>query len=209
MADINIGTEYRFQRVDTGKSVIVLRGLTAPTLTQAGGRWNVIARPRRTDFITYEGSNLRVMDVPIMFDGWAQLDSIEEDIDILNAMRLPPGDLSPPPQVRCYGALPVTGIKWVITNIEFGDIVIWHEGGYRLRQDATVTLTQYEETESLEIKPPATSRMYNVAKGDTLKSISKDQYGTSKYWRLIQKANNIRDPKKLPKKLRLPVIINP
>lgn len=206
-ASIDIGLYYRFTRQDTSKSVVVKRDAAAPRMTSVGGRWNVVNRPRRTSFTVWDGTDLYKMDVPILFDGWDTGRSMEDAVSILNQMRIPPSDLTPPPQVRIEGAVPVKNAVWVIEGIDFGDNVIWHPDGYRLRQDAVVHLLQYAESTPLQIKPAMTAHIYHVRAGDTLKSISKSQYGTPKFWSAIKNANNIRDPKKLPKTLRIPQII--
>lgn len=206
--DMDIEIEYRFIRQDTKAGVTVKRGMTGAKMMGVGGRWNVINRPRRTSFTTWDGSDLYTMDVPIFFDGWDTTRSMEDAISILNQMRIPPTDNSPPPTVRVEGALPVKNALWVITGIDFED-EIWHENGYRLRQYATVHLLQFNQADQLEIKAPQTSRIITVKAGDTLKSISKDQYGTPIYWSALRKANGIRDHKtiKVGQKLRIPVIV--
>lgn len=207
--DFNIEVYYRFTRLDLRTSVLTKRDAAPPMITNVGGRWNVVNRPRRRSFTTYDGSDLYAMDVPIFFDGLDTGRSMEDAISILNQMSIPPSDFATPPQVLIDGAVPVKGATWVLSPaITWGTNVIWHEDGYRLRQDAVVHLLEFAEAKQLAIKPPATS--HTVATGGrTLRQISRDEYGTIKYWSAIQKANNIRDPKKLPKTLRIPVIVNP
>lgn len=203
---MDIEVFYEFTRQDTGASVQVKRDADAAKLVGVGGRWNIVNRPRRQSFVTWDGDDLYTMDVPILFDGFDTTRSMEDAISILNQMRIKTDDYSPPPTVKIEGALPVKNATWVIEGIDFGD-EIWHESGFRLRQSAIVHLLQYITADALQIKAPATSKVINVKDGDTLKSISKAQYGTPIYWSAIKKANSIRDPKKLPKTLRIPVII--
>lgn len=210
MADsLNIEIYYRFTRLDLHTFVDAKRDAAPPTITNVGGRWNVVNRPRRTSFTTYDGSDLYAMDVPIFFDGLDTGRSMEDAISILNQMSIPPSDLATPPQVLIDGALPVKGATWVLSPaITWGTNVIWHEDGYRLRQDAVVHLLQFAAAKQLSIKPPATSHTVVVG-GRSLKQISRDEYGTPQYWSVIKNANKIRDIKKLPKTLRIPVIVNP
>lgn len=209
-SEFNIELYYRFTRIDTGVSIDAKRDAAPATIVGVGGRWNVINRPRRTSFVTWDGSDPYTMDVPIFFDGLDSGRSQENAISILNQMSISPGDFAAPPQIYIDGALPVKGATWVLNpQISWGTNVIWHEDGYRLRQDAVVHLLQFVEAQALSIKPPSTSHTYTVKAGDTLKSISRTEYGTPKYWSAIQKANSIRDPKKLPKTLRIPAIVNP
>lgn len=207
-ASINIGKQYKFTRLDTSKSVTMKRDADPPTITQGSGRWNEVTRPRRTSFVTYNGSDLYRMDVPILFDGWDTGRSMEDAISILNQMCQSPGDYTPPPTVDIEGAVPVKGGKWVLDPMPtWGTQVIWHPDGYRLRQDCVVHLLEFVEADNLSIKPPATNQIYHVKAGDTLKSISKQFYGTPKFWSVIKNANKIRDVKKLPKTLRIPQIV--
>lgn len=207
--DLDIQRFYRLTRKDNHNSIIVKRDASPPTLVSVGGRWSVIDRPRQQSFTVWNGDDLYRMDLPILFDGWDDLDSVEDQVAILNNMRLSKETFQPPPQIDIDGAVPVKGATWVIESIDFGQNVIWHEDGYRLRQDAVVHLLQYVEAETLKITPPATAHTYRVKAGDTLKSISKSQYGTSKYWSAIKNANNIRDIKKLPKTLKIPALVSP
>jgi nucleoid-associated protein YgaU len=46
-----------------------------------------------------------------------------------------------------------------------------------------------------------------VVAGETLASIAKQEYGDPKYAAVIKSANNIRDPKQLPKKLTIPPLV--
>lgn len=206
-ADFNIGLYYRLTRLDNNNSIIVRRDADPPQLISGGGRWNVINRPRRGAFTVWDGDDPYRMDVPILIDGWPST-SVEDDIAILQQMRHRTDDYSPPPKIKIEGALPVKGATWVLENdTDWGSNVIWHPENYRLRQDCIVHLLQFQTADNLTIKAPSTSHTYVVKAGDTLKSISRSQYGTPAYWSTIKNANNIRDPKKLPKTLRIPTII--
>jgi len=206
------GVYYRIVRLDTKTDRLVLRDAASPKLVSVGGRWNVVNRPRRVSFTSWEGSDPYRMDLPILMDGWDDIESVQDDIHFINELRLAQDPFVPPPQIRVYGALPVSSDisgGWVVESIDFGDNVIWHESGYRLRQDAVLHLLQYIPVKSLEIKPGSTAHMHTVKPGETLKSISKDEYGTTQYWSAIKNANGIRDGKKLPKKLKIPPIVSP
>lgn len=210
VANLNIGLYYRITRQDSHKSVVIKRDSDPPTLVEVGGRWTINERPRRRSFTTWAGDDPYRMDVPVLFDGWDDNGSVEDEIALLNQMQISPSDYSKPPQIKIEGAVPVKDATWVLDpHISWGTNVIWHPAGYRLRQDAVIHLLQYIAPDSLTIRPPATARTYKVKKGDTLKSISRDEYGTPKYWSALKSANNIRDVKKLPANLKIPVIVNP
>lgn len=202
---------YRITRLDKKNSILVLRDATPPKLVSVGGRWDVVNRPRRVSFTTWNGSDPYRMDLPILIDGLDDDVNVQPDIAFINNLRLAQQAFSPPPQVEVEGAIPVESPDegWVVESIDFGDNVIWHPKGYRLRQDAVLHLLQYIPITSLSIKPGSTAHMRRVRSGDTLKSISKDEYGTTKYWSAIKNANGLRDVKKLPKYLKIPPIVSP
>lgn len=207
-SEFDHGLYYKITRLDNNNSILVLRDAAPPTMVSVGARWTTVNRPRRKSFITWDGNDPYRMDLPILFDGWDDLDSVESDVAILNNMRLS-DDYVQPPRIIIEGAVPVKRDKWVIESIDWGDHVIWHEAGYRVRQDAVVHLLEYVEPQQLAIKPVTTSQIIHVKAGDTLKSLSREYYGTPKYWSAIKKANNLRDGKKLPGTLRIPPIVNP
>jgi nucleoid-associated protein YgaU len=132
---------------------------------------------------------------------------MEDAVAILNNMRIAPSDYTPPPQVQVDGALPVKGATWIINGIDWGDNVLWHQDGYRVRQDGIVHLLQYVAPDQLSIRPSTVSHTHNVVAGETLASIAKQEYGDPKYAAVIKSANNIRDPKQLPKKLTIPPLV--
>src|SRR4051812_1555709 len=193
---------YYTIRSSNGVAINVLRGDEAPKMTGGGGGWQTIARPRRVGVTVWTGREPYQMDVSVLFDGWADNDSQEDQIRALNQMQMG-GDLKEPPTIEIDGGVPVSGAKWVMT-IDWGDDVIWQvgQGGamYRTRQDAVLHLTQYNAQDELKVKGGGnlqTPRRYTVRKGDDLRSISQHMYGTPNRWKEIQSANNLRDPKKI------------
>ena len=204
--DFDIGLYYKITRSDNGDNIQPLRDASPPVLVSVGARWSVIERPRRVSYTQWAGDDPFRMDLPILLDGWDKLESVEPDIIFLNGARRATHDYTAPPLVYVEGAVPVKGNKWIIEGIDFGDNVIWHEDGYRVRQDAVIHLLDYVPLDQLSIKPPSTTHKHTVKAGETLKSISRDEYGSVKYWSFIKNANNIRDVKKLPKTLTIPAL---
>lgn len=211
---MNLARFYTFTP-SRGKPVTVRRGEGGPKMTAGGGGWETIARPRRTGFTEWAGGSPYEMDVPVLFDGWASDTSQEMAISFLNQMKMSPGPWLPPPTVKITGLVPVKGATWVIQDINWGENVIWKaagDGGYRLRQDAVVQLLQFIAEDRLSIRkqvPPI--KLHIVRKGDTLASISKNHYGSTKYVTMLKKANNIRDPNhlRLGGTIKLPPVSKP
>jgi LysM repeat protein len=203
-------------RSSTGASVLVYRGDGSPKMVGGGGGWDTVSRPRRVALTLWNGRDPYAMDIPILFDGWADDTSVEAAIARLNQMQMSPGPNVSPPTVQIDGAVPVKGATWVITSIDWGDNVIWTQdgnSGYRLRQDAVVHLLQFVAEEKLHIARAkiAPGQFYTTKSGDTLKSVAKKKYGDASKWKVIANANNIRDPKKVHAgmHLRIPPLPKP
>jgi hypothetical protein len=209
---IVLSDRYFYTFVDSnGTTVRVLRGDAPPRMTDGGGGWSTVARPRRVGLTLWQGRNPYAMDVPILFDGFATGESVEDDIARLNQMQMG-DDFNPPPSVTISGAVPIKGATWVMT-VDWGDNVFWEQGGdgdpYRTRQDAVVHLTEFEPEKRLVVTGKSTlPNIYIVTRGgETMKTIARAIYGHTSKWTKIKEANpKVRDPNKLPigTKLRIP-----
>jgi nucleoid-associated protein YgaU len=198
------------------------------------GGWTVTSRLRRTGLTMWTGKDPIRLAVPILFDGYIDGQTQEYQISRLSRMALPPekgltgGE---PTIVHISGnAIPNPGpANWVIENIQWGTNVVYdfdNNGNLvRMRQDAVVNLIQYVADDRLAFSKlpqgkrhlsPATAgskgyqKHYTVQRGDTLAKIANKVYKQPKPndWKLIAKANKIRDPRsikvgqvlKIPKK---------
>ena len=156
------------------------------------------------------------MDVSVLFDGLRTDDSVEMAISRLNQMQMSPSDLTPPPTVKIFGAVPIKGATWTI-EVEWGDNIIYdadNNNGFRVRQDAVVHMTQFIHEDRLKVAAlkiiPAGTHV--IKKGETLRKIAKLWYGDANKAPMIRQANPwVRDPNKLPrgKRLRIPADMNP
>jgi hypothetical protein len=190
---------YTFISSEGGR-VTMMRGDGIPKMTGGGGGWSIEARPRRVGLTIWKGRDPYTMDVPVLFDGWMDDNSQENEISVLNQMQMG-GDLKEPPTVTIEGAVPVKGIRWVISGIDWGDQVIYDDNS-RYRQDAVVHLTQYNPEDRLKTFGGGnlqTPRIHVVRKGETLRSIANQYYKDANKWKIIAAANNIRDPKSIKK----------
>lgn len=198
--------KYTFTTYD-GSSVTVMRGSAAPKMVGGNPTWNVVNRPRRTGLTQWQGHEPYQMDVPVLFDAYATFESnVESAIARLQQMQ----QGSPPPTITVEGAVPIKGIRWVITGIDWGDEVIWSGTSQRAyareRQDAIVHLMQYIKEERLavqNVKPQP--RRHTYKKGETLRQIALKWYKDASKWKLIRDANNIRDPQNIPDKKSLKI----
>jgi hypothetical protein len=145
----------------------VLAGEGAPTLAGGFAKWGVIDRPRRVGMTVLQGYDPMTMDVPVRFDDvihQAGVD-LERDIQMLHWMagrgklfaadgHVGASGKGDSPIVNVYSSdshgkqtplIPpdVWDIDWVITGLTFDPSPIRNTAGRRIRQDVTVTLTQY------------------------------------------------------------------
>lgn len=203
-------TQWRWYTFNGGgDTVVVQRGEEPPTITDGYGGWEVLERPRRTGYVQWKGISPYRMKLACLIDGWREEKGVERVIERLSAMALPV-EGGEPPIVDVIGATPLPEVRrWVIESLEWGTNVIWseHTGdhpAYRRRQDVVVNLLQHVEAESLPRgknvgggRPPRKIKTWKWRKGDTLRKVSVKAYGNQKYWSVIAKANQIRDPKKI------------
>jgi len=72
--------------------------------------------------------------------------------DLESLARRQPGD-STPHSVRLYGAVPHTGTRWIIQNLEWGDAIRDKATGRRMRQQVTVSLVEFFQPAALRRLP--------------------------------------------------------
>jgi hypothetical protein len=204
---------------------------TPVQITGGYGGWTVTSRQRRTGLTMWMGKDPIRMSVPVLFDGYSDMDGQEVNISRLSRMALPPTGQIEPPTVQVTGrGIPHPGPKnWVIENLQWGTNVIWdHDVNgsiVRLRQDCVVNLMQYvagdrqafsglnpAKSSGSKAKPGSKGfqKPVKVKAGDSLSKIANRVYKNPKPgdWKLIAKANNIKDPRsikpgqtlKIPKK---------
>jgi hypothetical protein len=112
---------YYYLKSNNGLELYVLRDDAAPKITGGLGGWEIVDRRRRKGLTNWTGRQPWQMSVPVLFNGWFDPPySIDPDVAVLNRMAF--GDnFVIPPTVTAEGVLPITGIKWVIQNIDYGD----------------------------------------------------------------------------------------
>jgi hypothetical protein len=188
------GHKITIQAVAVQLGVKCLLGPDGGKLTGGFGVWNEIAVPRADPLTQWSGRHLYTMDLDLMLDGWSPQSSVEHNIASLEAMaKRVPASLTPPP-LRIIGAVPMPGLKWVITGIDYGDVLRSVRTGQRLRQELTLHLMEYREETDLKTLPRAGAsakppRKYKVKKGDNLKKIAAKLLGKSSDWEQIAKLN--------------------
>lgn len=206
-------------------SVTALRGEEPPRIVGGYGGWEQVDRPGRASLVQWVGVGAYQLELPLLFDGWSNMSSVDDDCETLERMARPPDAGVEPPTIRITGAVPHRGIGWVVDTdgLDWGDSD-YHQDGYRLRQFVVVTLLQRVLEDRVSELPAAeqirreqslvttaggfggAARVYTVKIGDTLPKIAAAMYGDYKRWRDIGKANSLRDPNALTvgQEIRLP-----
>jgi len=156
------------QAFTTQRSFTVLAGEGAPTITSGWAKWGIIDRPRREGMTVLQGYDPIIMDVPVRFDDVVHQAGadLERDIQILHWMagrgklygsgsiRIGAAGAGDSPLVRVFSSdgagnqsalIPpdVHDLRWVISGLAFDPNPLRGPHGHRIRQDATITLTQY------------------------------------------------------------------
>jgi hypothetical protein len=222
-----------FASWDPAYQCTALLGDGAGTPTGGYGGWQLVTRDRAISLTEWQGKEPLQIDIPILFDGFAEGISMDSTIKVLEKMAgMGIGGNEPPIMTfNSGGVIPwdyhnAHWIDWVISNIQWGDV---HRGpgGETLRAVATVTVTQFIDDDILSKLSPAARRRnkgknktkagteragakhktYVVKKDhESLVTIAKKELGDGSRWHEIAKLNNIRDPKATKKGqvLRLP-----
>lgn len=198
-------------------NVKVLMDATPPQLIGGGAKYENVDRRRRPGLTIYTGRDPVQQKLSILFDANDTTPDPVQAMINLDRMWRPP-----PRMIKLIGPVFRKDIDaWVITDITWGTNVMReiqpHGGSKRTRQDAVVTVSEYITPDHVEKygnkRGPSMRKMprpkfthYVVRRGDTLSKISLKMYKNAKYWKEIQKANHIRDPKKLKvgQNLRMP-----
>ena len=191
-------------------TVVAWMGKDPPTMTDGYGGWTVRNRPRRQGLTVYAGHEPYTMELPLLFDGFRENDPVDAELSALERMARPPADYQEPPLVRVTGPIPHADLQWVINGIRWGTSVR-NEGGYRVRQEVTLTLLRYIAEDRVNVKGSAerarsktsgstssgggSVKLYTVKSGDTLSGIAAKLLGNYKRWTEIASLNGIRDPK--------------
>lgn len=194
------------------------------TIQPAGGvgGWGRRVRPKRPPAVEWEGEPEETLTFSLLFDGYEEGRSVEQDCQRLLRLGKKRAHLKPPPILELRYGNVGRGQLWVIDSLAWGD-ELRNRRLQRLRQEVTVTLLRYEEAE-VTLTPTQRhrdrqgsrggssgsgadrNRVYTVKAGDTLSSIAARKLGRAGRWPEIAKLNKLRDPNHLRvgQRLRLP-----
>jgi hypothetical protein len=153
----------------------VLLGPDGWKITGGFGGWETTTRPRAVGMTTWDGVPPLEGDLHLLYNEWNGVEQrIQQLIDVARGTnRAVPGI------VLLDGIASLPTDRWVIGNLEFGDLVIRNHAMRRTRQDVTVHLIEYVPPiyETLRKnalqKPRPKTVIYKVKRGDTPAKIAR------------------------------------
>jgi hypothetical protein len=193
-------------------SVSAILAEDMPNVTGFGG-WVEVVRPRRVNFVDWQGQSPKRLSFGMMLDVWGDGPlTVEQDCRDLERMASAGPQHQRPPTVRITeGQMPHMDVSWVIDTLTWGDCIRQRETGKRVRQVVSLVLVAVSDPYASAKSPAAANRAARPSRGgmahaptyrvktntETLSAIAASQYGDASKWHDIAKANNIRDPKHL------------
>lgn len=166
---------------------------------EVGVNWKVSPQPKgKSTTPQYQGAQPRTLTVELILDAFAVPPlPPSPTIALLKSLTQPlPVTKSVPKVIFGWGANIVMA-KAYVTKLSFA-----HERfllGMPVRTKVTIGLTEEPPPDPLPSQNPtsgglATRRTRTLVEGDTLASISYQEYGDPNYWRALAVANGIDDP---------------
>lgn len=207
-----------------GLEFTALLGDGSPTPKGGYAGWETIDRSRRVGLTEWKGVDPLSLEIPLLFDNFADGSSIELAIRQLEKMAGLSSDINEPPLVifDSGGVIPhdssnASHLDWIVSDIQWGD-ADRNRYGNRIRQAVTLTVMEYIDDDHLSRTSAARRRRHrrrrnqhhNQARGrahkkryvvkganETLETIAAHILHSAHRWREIRKLNpKFRDPKK-------------
>jgi hypothetical protein len=188
-----------------------------------------VPRPRRVSMVHYQGAPPIHLTGQIVLDTWTWWPeaTVDGDVHMLEVMAgLDPRHVKPYVLNIVGNGIPHTQFDWFIWDLTWGDMIRNTEGQLK-QQWVDIELVEavgpgydrpVEDIDNIEQPSSGHGRFYPtpknkkfagtwlVKKGDTLQFIAKQVYHDVSRWKLIARANNITNPKRLQpgQKLKCP-----
>lgn len=197
-----------------------LLGQGSPRVIDGYAKWVSVERKRKRAVTEWTGTNPLKVEIPLVIDYHTspfEFGGMKCEADIRTLERMAgldePGDVFPPEVLwdanASHDNSEASHLRWYVTDLQWGD-AMWHGAGNRIRQAATIQLTQKVDDDFITSGAkkqrakkrrkkggrPA-SRTYRVKAGDkSLKHIAARELGNAALWTVIANLQNpkIRDP---------------
>lgn len=189
-----------------------------PIVTSGYGGWTLITRPKKVSLTDWNGVDPFRLQIGLILDSYALNAFIPLDTTVDDACKaievMASADRNSnarPPRVKIIGPVPKANLTYVIETLTWGDAIRNRDTGLRERQALTIGLLELVEDTLLNSLSPAKTmrsavqaawnetvpKSYTVMLGDTMGTIAARFYGKQSAWKVIAKANNLRDPTKI------------
>lgn len=207
LRDVSDGN-VRLHCLNPPLSETIRMGPDPPVLSGGVGGWETTQRPRGVSMTTWGGVDPFELTVNLLLGGAHLLDdapSQEHRIQqIINVAR---GTRNHIPGIVYIDGIPgLPADKWVITGLDWGDVVRRRGDMHRIRQMLTITFTEYQAPEYELLKKGALRKakpktvVYTVKKGDTPAKIAKHRRGDWKDIRAVNRKGVIKKANQQPRK---------
>lgn len=200
----------------------------APAVTSGYGGWSRVARPRDSALTEWVGRDTLSITIDFVIDDFASGRGVyvESKCQILEELAgVESGDPEPPlcelhsnpDHLMPHGFARASQNQWFVDNLTWDqDSIRYNRAGNRTRAAGTLIVSVYVADERLHpaaekrkvSKTPITKggskrKFYTVLPGDTLHKIAarRDTYNDWRKWKLIAKANHIRNDRQLERRI--------
>lgn len=172
--------------------------------TSGYGGWEEIERVGRKPITAFRGSPTLKKTLPIILDGYMKREPVDELMRAIERMARSE-DEQEPPTVRLVGPVRHADRSWVLTEIDWGEVIRRSPDGAYLRQHAVLSFTEFVDAKTAISKPgkrpkgkkKSKARRHRVKKGETLRTIASKYLGSPKRWKEIADLNGLRAPDRL------------
>lgn len=167
--------------------------------------WQQVQRMWRTSFTEWQGAPGYELQIPIIFDKFPQMVSVEKEISRMEKMarKLEGKARTPILEVDAGGACPHDSTNdpdklWVCSACAWTADYVTNREYKRVRQETVVTVWEWIPDKLFTTKERVphrhVPRTYKIKKHDTLQKIAAFFFHDQAKWHDIARLNHIRDP---------------
>jgi hypothetical protein len=169
----------RLRSTNPPLNVYARLGPDAPKLTGGFGGWEVTQRPRDVGMTVWQGVPPFEYTLNLLLGNESLRDAPSLERVLSQLITVARGDDNHPPGVVTITGMPgLPADRWIINNLDFGDIVR-NRQMETIRQTVTITFLEYQPPEYGRLargalaKPKQRTVIYTVKRGDTPAKIAR------------------------------------
>ena len=185
--------------------------------SSGGGGWQIVDRPRLVGATQWYDRAPKMLEMPLTLDSRLLYGNDTTSVEGLCLIvdewndKVPGGQQ--PPVFTVSGPVPGIQHQWVMNKVEFAAAIRDPSAGYRVHQEMTMTLYEYNSPLYTVMGSPTPAALanawlsvaesaqsyylYTVSTGDTLPGIAAKLLNNWNRWTDIATLNNIRDPRSI------------